>query len=101
MDKSIAFASPWVPSLVRQEITHITGICFTDDLGKYLGVLLLQGRCSKQKFEYIVQKVQQRRGSWKSKNLSLAGCCTLVQFVLSSVPAYAKHHGSFNQHVTI
>lgn len=41
-DKSIAYTSPKVPNEIRHEIQHITGIRFTEDLGKYLDVLLLQ-----------------------------------------------------------
>lgn len=89
MDKSLVYASPHVPEQVRRDVTSITGIRFTDYIGKYLGIPLMVGRASHSKFQYIIQKVQQRLTGWKSRTLSLAGRCTLISSVLSGIPAYA------------
>lgn len=88
MAKSIDYVSPRVPPQVHNDINENTSIKFTDNLGKYLGVPLIMGRCTKHHFEFIVEKVQQRFSSWEARNLSLAGRCILVQSILSGIPAY-------------
>ncbi|OMP13818.1 putative ribonuclease H protein [Corchorus olitorius] len=60
----------------------------TNDLGKYLGVPLIHERVTKATFKEIVEKVQGRLSSWKSKLLTLAGRATLVGSVTSSIPTY-------------
>ena len=62
-DKSVAFCSPYVPFHVKNDIQCTTRICFTEDLGRYLGVLLMTGRSTKCQFEYIIEKVQKRLSS--------------------------------------
>ena len=89
IDKSIAFVSPNVNQSCRVSILQVTGIRFTDEIGKYLGVPIMTERCSKRHFEFIIEKVQSRLSNWKSKNLSLAGRCTLIHSVLAGVPSYA------------
>lgn len=89
VEKSVAFCSPYVPSHVKNDIQCITGIRFTEDLGWYLGVSLITGRSTKRQYKYIIEKVQNRISNWKSKNISLAGQCTFIQFILSGVLAYA------------
>ena len=64
------------------------GIQFTTDIGRYLGVSLCTERRSKRHFEFMTENIQHRLSSWKAKNLSLAGRCTLIQSVLSGIPSY-------------
>lgn len=54
----MAFTGPGMTVDMKNKITNITGIKFTDNLGKYLGIRLFNGRASKEKFNYIVEKVQ-------------------------------------------
>ena len=49
---------------------------------------LLNDRITKQKFNYVVEKVQARLTGWKAKTLSLAGRCTLINLVLAGIPSY-------------
>jgi ribonuclease HI len=73
---------------MRQQLCDILGVASTPDLGKYLGFpLRLNGRNARD-FRFIVDKVQSKLSSWKSKLLSPAGRVVLIQAVTSSIPAY-------------
>lgn len=63
---------------IKNKIKCITGIGFTDQLGKYLGMPLLNDHVNKETFSFTVEKVQNRLTGWEAKNLSLAGRCTLI-----------------------
>ena len=43
-DKSKAMASKCIIAWKKESLTSFTSICFTCDIGKYLGILLLKGR---------------------------------------------------------
>lgn len=87
--KSVAFTGPGFTVEMKKKITSIRGIKFMENLGKYLGIPLLNNRASKENFNYIVEKVQARLSGWKSKNLSLADRCTLINSVLAGIPLFA------------
>ena len=54
------------------------------DLGRYLGVLIIHGRITKQTYAYVVEKMKMRISDWTSKCLSMAGGLVLSQSVLSA-----------------
>lgn len=86
-DKSKICLSPKAKAGSRI-MSSLLGIPRTNDLGKYLGVPLIHGRVTKATFQDIIEKVQGRLSSWKSKLFSLAGRATLVGAVTSSIPTY-------------
>lgn len=49
---------------------------------------LLHKRVSKQDFNHIIDKVQNRLSGWVSNTLMLSGRNTLVQSVTSTIPSY-------------
>jgi hypothetical protein len=61
----------------------------TDDLGKYLGMPLIHSRINKQTYASLLDKIQSRLSSWKSKTLSMAGRLTLINYVTASIPIYS------------
>lgn len=69
-------------------IANSTGMTHCRDFGDYLGVLIHSSRVSKQTYRGLLEKVQNRLSSWKSKQLSLAGRATLVQSVTNTVANY-------------
>jgi ribonuclease HI len=73
---------------VRKEITDQLGFLSTDDLGKYLGVPIIHSRSNRGKYQYILDKVNQRLSNWKTINLSLAGRVTLAKSVIQALPSY-------------
>ncbi|XP_074293448.1 uncharacterized protein LOC141620491 [Silene latifolia] len=79
----------YFPQVDVQSITNELQISNTDDLGMYLGMPTLNGRVTKESFEFIAKKVDKRLTGWKSKNLSLVGRVTLIESTLSSIPTDA------------
>ncbi|OMP01704.1 reverse transcriptase [Corchorus capsularis] len=86
-EKSKIFVSPKAHGSASR-MSSLLGIPSTNDLGKYLGVPIIHGRVTKATFKEIVEKVQRKLSTWKSKLLSLAGRATLVGAVTSSIPTY-------------
>ena len=86
--KSCVFFSKKVPHLRRNELSQELGIKLTSDLGRYLGVPLLHNKCSKQYFQFVLDRMETKLNGWNMQNLSLAGRCTLAQSVLASIPSY-------------
>ncbi|XP_072074344.1 uncharacterized protein [Arachis hypogaea] len=87
-NKSCVYFSKNVNHNVINQLSQDLGISSTANLGKYLGVPLIHERCSQHHFQHIIDKMQLKLSNWKKKYLSLAGRCTLVQSVLSTIPSY-------------
>ena len=73
---------------MKNQIQSITGFQFTENIGNYIDIPLLNERVSKRLYGSVLEKVQQRLTGWKAKHLSLAGRCTLVQSILAGIPIY-------------
>lgn len=58
-------------------------------LGKYLGVLVLQGRITESTYAYILDKVRSNLQVWKISKISMASRLTLIKSVLAVIPLYA------------
>ncbi|CAJ2670486.1 unnamed protein product [Trifolium pratense] len=88
ISKSRALFSSGIPRAKIQQLTSITGIRSTPSLGKYLGFSILNGRAKKSDFDFIIEKMQTRLASWKSKLLNKPGRLALASSVLTSIPSY-------------
>ncbi|CAL1399429.1 unnamed protein product [Linum trigynum] len=88
-EKSRILFSKNVQNRTRSIICAKLGIQSTNDLGRYLGVLVLHGRLNNNTFKYILEKMDNKLTTWKAKTLSLAGRVTLATSVLNSLPSYA------------
>lgn len=66
-------------------ISEESGIGCTRELGKYLGMPILQKRMNKETFSEVLERVSSRLAGWRSRSLSLAGRITLTKAVLSSI----------------
>lgn len=95
--KSKCFASAGVPRRKLQKLGEISGISFTTNLGRYLGFPMVKGRAKKDHFSFVIDKLQTRLASWKSKLLNKAGRLTLTKSVLSSIPTYNMQINWFPQ----
>ncbi|CAL8990846.1 unnamed protein product, partial [Prunus brigantina] len=94
-DKSAIFCSPNTPNVLAQDLSRICGSPLTANLGNYLGMPILHNKVCKDTYGGLVNKVQNRLTSWKSKHLSLAGRATLIQSVTSSIPVYTMQTAKF------
>lgn len=72
LDKSRMFCSTNVDQRRQHELSAISGISRTSNLGKYLGLPLLKGRVTKENFSPITNKVNTRLASWKGRLLNKA-----------------------------
>ena len=88
LDKSKIFFSQNVSRDLEKLISHESGIKATKELGKYLGMPLLQKRINKDTFGEVLTRVSSRLAGWKGKTLSFAGRLTLTRSVLASIPVH-------------
>ncbi|KAG7540165.1 Ribonuclease H domain [Arabidopsis thaliana x Arabidopsis arenosa] len=88
LEKSKIFFSENVSRDLERVISAESGIKSTRDLGKYLGMPVLQKRINKETFGDVLEKVSSRLSGWKGKCLSFAGRLTLTKAVLSSIPVH-------------
>ncbi|KAL6125591.1 hypothetical protein ACLB2K_073647 [Fragaria x ananassa] len=98
LEKSMVYCSPNVSSDLANRISSICGSPITEDLGVYLGMPLIHSRVSAATYSNLVDKVQTRLASWKSKTLNMAGRLTLIQSVTSSIPIYAMQTAKLPVH---
>jgi hypothetical protein len=82
------YFSPNVSPDLRSSLCGILGVASTPNLGKYLGFPLKSCHRSSNEFNFVVEKVQAKLSSWKSKLLSPAGRVILIQSVTSAIPNY-------------
>ena len=88
LDKLKIFFSGNVSRDMAKLISEESGIPSTRELGKYLGMPILQKRINKDTFTDVLEKVSTRLSGWKGRFLSMAGRLTLTKAVLSSIPVH-------------
>ncbi|XP_013739955.2 uncharacterized protein LOC106442870 [Brassica napus] len=88
LENSLNYYSENVHSDLASAISHESGIKGTKDLGKYLGMPVLQKMINKETFGAVIEKVSSKLVGWKRRFLSLAGRITLTKSVLSSLPVH-------------
>ncbi|KAH9730831.1 putative ribonuclease H protein [Citrus sinensis] len=86
--KTLVYFSKNISAMEVSRISSELGVSVTDNLGKYLGVLLLHNRVSKQTYQNIIDTMDKRLSGWNASHLSLAGRITLAQSVLQAIPVY-------------
>lgn len=88
LEKSKIYFSENVSRDLARLISAESGIQSTRELGKYLGMPILQKRINKDTFGDIVERVSSRLAGWKGRFLSMAGRITLTKAVLTSIPIH-------------
>lgn len=88
LPKSKFFFSSNVTRERGERISRVSGIASTRELGKYLGMPILQKRINKDTFGEVLEKVASRLSGWKRQTLSLAERVTMTRAVLSSIPVH-------------
>ena len=77
-DKSRVLCTKNVSRHRRENFTSISSIHFAMNLGKYLGVPLVEARVTKFMFYRVLKKIQGRLASWKGKLLNLLDVFVLL-----------------------
>ncbi|KAF7826277.1 ribonuclease H [Senna tora] len=73
----------------RNSIAGFMNFNVSSNLGRYLGMPLMNDKNSKGNSSDILAKVSNRLAGWKRNCLSMAGRVTLAKAVISSIPYYA------------
>lgn len=85
LQKSKIYFSNNVTRDLENRISEASGIKSTKDLGKYLGMPILQKMINKETFGTVLERVSSRLSGWKGIMLSLSGRLTLTKVVLTSI----------------
>ncbi|KAH1030724.1 hypothetical protein J1N35_042898 [Gossypium stocksii] len=80
--------SEGVDATVADSISYSFGFQEVQNIGHYFGVPLFHKRVTNNTMHFVVEKVRGRIQSWDLKRLPTAGCITLAQSVLMSIPSY-------------
>ncbi|KAL4336634.1 hypothetical protein AHAS_Ahas12G0029800 [Arachis hypogaea] len=72
-EKTRIFFSKNVGHTVKDDIRRVLQFSIMQDLKKYLGVLILHSRVTKNTYNDIIIKLQSRLNNWKASSLSLVG----------------------------
>lgn len=99
IENSRALASRGVTNARKDKIHNITQINFTNNLGKYLGFKIFNGRPTREDFAEVIGRVDTKLASWKGKLLNKPGRVTLAKSVLMSTPAYGMQLMWYPQHI--
>ncbi|XP_030970453.1 uncharacterized protein LOC115990809 [Quercus lobata] len=86
--KSRVFFSPNVDRDTRESLCDILGFSSTPNLGKYLEFPIQHRGSNSQDFNFVLERVKQKRVGWKANLLSFSGRTVLVQASSSTIPAY-------------
>ncbi|XP_057418459.1 uncharacterized protein LOC130712657 [Lotus japonicus] len=87
--KTRLMVSKNVGAVVTKELSDISAIGLTSDLGRYLGVPLAHQRVKASSYQYILDRTQKRLSSWRSQMLNFAGRVTLAKSVIPALPTYS------------
>ena len=71
-------------TMVEKEL----GMERTKDFGKYLDVPIISDGWNKRAFNLIVEKIQAKLSSWKSRSLSMAGWLVLINSITLAMPTH-------------
>lgn len=80
--------SPRVYTTIGDNIKHILGISCANSIGKYMWHKDPASRVVANDFHHVVDKVQAKVGSWKSKLLNKVGKMYLAKYIIASNPIY-------------
>lgn len=87
-EKTRVYFSENVSWQVKQQIRKAWVYHHTSNLGRYLGIPILHNRVTRDIFQFIIGKVNQRLSGWKARQLSFVGRVTLTKSVLLAIPSY-------------
>ena len=67
---------------------QLLGISEASNIGKYLGFPILHKGRSRNDFQFVVERVQAKLASWKTKCLSHARRLVLIKVAVTPIPEY-------------
>ena len=85
LEKSHFMASKNVHRSKVEKFSSIATMRSTSNFGNYLGFLILQGRVTRDNFNFIIEKLHSRLAGWKGWLLNKLGRVMLANSVLNSL----------------
>ncbi|ONK78423.1 uncharacterized protein A4U43_C02F18610 [Asparagus officinalis] len=80
-----------IDEAVASNILLYSGFSRTNDLGRYLGIDITNGRRKVQRYNDLLEKISRKFAGWKASCLSMAGRMTLIKSVMASMPIFTMH----------
>lgn len=99
MDKSKVFVLSCISLRRKATMRDLLEMNFTDNLGRYLGIPLKQGRVTKEIYRYVLDKIHSKLSTWKSSCLFLAGRATLIHNTLTAISINSMQTQWLNQSI--
>ena len=87
--KTSIFFSHNVKLELMAKITTKSGFNLTNDLVIYLGIPLVHKKVTKNMYNFLVNKVQEKLTSWKANCFSMAKRVILFKAIISLLPTYS------------
>ncbi|CAI0382711.1 unnamed protein product [Linum tenue] len=72
------FVSANIDKRKAHRLSSRAEIPLTVDLGRYLGVMAIHGRVTKDIYRELVMRIQKKLAPWKTRHLSLAARITVA-----------------------
>ena len=88
MSKSSVQFSPNTSTTTTNTVTSALAIPKTNNLEKYLGCPIINGRVNKDTFADVILKAKQQLSKWKASSLSVEGRKVLIKSNLSALPIF-------------
>lgn len=88
-NKSVLWFSPNTPGYLKHSISSGLRVTCTTSLGTYLGVPIIHGMIRRDTYQYLIDRVQRKLGSWKINLLSKVARLVLIQTTLQAIPVHA------------
>lgn len=98
--KSMLYFSPNTSMDMRDDFEQDLNILSTNDLGIYLGFPLCHRKPSKNKLNFVIEKISKKSSAWKARSLSKAGRAILIGSTMQAIPRYFMHTLDFPSALT-
>lgn len=98
-EKSRIYFSPNVLSNTKEDICNILDISETSALWKYLGFPLNHKGATRNRFNFIAERVISKLAGWKARFLSSVRRNVLIKFVMTAVPNHVMQGAALSTHL--
>ncbi|XP_061354128.1 uncharacterized protein LOC133298795 [Gastrolobium bilobum] len=88
VEKTSVYFSKNTSKEIMDKVVQFSGFKCVNNVRRYLGAMMRQGRVSKHLYDGLVEKVRSKLTSWEQQCLSQAGKITLSQSILAAILAY-------------
>ena len=99
LEKLRIYFSPNVQEGLKEEICTKLGIQATTNIGKYLGFPIKHRGATRNRLNFIMERLMNKLSGWKAKFLSFPGRSVLVKSVMFAIPNYVMQEEALPIHL--